>query len=135
MPDKVSTLETILRPPPHRREEADAELPDLHAGEYQAYARPANKPIHSIHFINTKGEIRSFQYVHLDSDSRYFPEKIVLRFLGAEPVGITIRGRNLWRLYDYIHQHRTAWVAESPRDFAVDCQPCVTNVCFESEPV
>ena len=132
MPDNVSTLEKILRPQQQsRHEDADAELPDLGEGEYQPYARPANKPVHSIHFISAKGTIRSFQYVHLDSDSRYSGGKIELRFMGLEPVKVVIHGRNLWRLYDILHQHRTAWIVETVRDFQVDGQAIVTKIEFE----
>jgi hypothetical protein len=132
MSDNVSTLEKILRPQQQlRHDDTDAELPDLGEGEYQPYARPANKPVHSIHFISAKGTIRSFQYVHLDSNSRYYPEKIELRFMGMEPVRVTISGRNLWRVYDHVHQHRTAWVAEATRDFAADSECLISKVEFE----
>jgi hypothetical protein len=130
MPDNVSTLESMLRPQHKHRDDSDAELPDLGEGEYQPYSRPANKPIHSIHFITAKGTIRSFQYVHLDSDSRYSGEKIELRFIGMEPVRVVIQGRNLWRLYDYVHQHRASWVTEASKDFAPDGQAIVTAIQF-----
>lgn len=132
MRDNVSTLESMLRPPQQRRDDADTELPDLGEGDYQAYSRPANKPIQSIHFITAKGTIRSFQYVHLDSDSRYSGGKIELRFMGMEPVRVLIHGRNLWRLYDYIHQHRTSFVAEAVRDFSDNRETVITRVDFDT---
>jgi hypothetical protein len=108
----------------------DSGLPSLREGEYQAFARPSNKPIYDIHFVDPKGEVRSYQYVHLDSDSRFTAERITLRFLGMEPAKVTIAGRNLWRLYDYIHQHRMTWVMTAARDFATDGQPIVTDISF-----
>jgi hypothetical protein len=110
--------------------EEETGLPLLMDGEYQPYGRPANKPLYSIHFIDSSREIRSFQYVHLDSDSTYSPDCITLRFLGMEPVKVSIHGRNLWRLHDYIHQHRVPWILEAARDLARDGQPIVTEVVF-----
>ena len=76
--------------------------------------------------------MHSFQYVHLDSYSTYTAESITLKFLGMEPVKVVIRGRNLWRLYDYIHQHRIAWIMQVARDFAQDGQTVVTQVNFRA---
>ena len=47
-------------------------------------------------------------------------------------VAVTIRGRNLWRLYDYIHQHKMPWVmrVDVGRDFAADDEPVVTAIEF-----
>ena len=30
---------------------------------------------------------------------------------------VTIRGRNLRQVYDYIHQHRLPWIMRADRDF------------------
>ena len=72
----------------------------------------------------------SFQYVHLDSPSTYTSECITLKFLGTEPVKVAIHGRNLWRLYDYLHQHRIAWIVQAGRDFAADGQTLISQVTF-----
>jgi hypothetical protein len=45
-------------------------------------------------------------------------------------VKVTIRGRNLWRLYDYIHQHRIPWIMQASRDFSQDGQTIVTDIVF-----
>src|SRR4051794_3819674 len=108
-------LKRFLPPPPEAEEEG---LPSLKPGEYRAHGRPANKPIHSVHFVTPAGTVRSFQYVHLDSGSRYTAERITIQFMGLEPVRVTIEGRNLWRLYDYLHQHRVPWVLVAAREFA-----------------
>ena len=131
MADSAIDFRSMLRPTEAGPEpETDSGLPSLSDGQYQPYARAANKPLYSIHFVTTKGEVRSFQYVHLDSNSNFTAECITLRFMGMEPVKVLIHGRNLWRLYDYIHQHRTNWVLEAPRDFAQDGQPVVTRVSY-----
>ena len=92
MPDDNPHLRTVLRAgaADSNNGDDDGGLPSLREGEYQAFARPSNKPIHAIHFVDTKGEVRSFQYVHLDSDSRFAAEQITLRFLGMEPTLVTI---------------------------------------------
>jgi hypothetical protein len=74
--------------------------------------------------------LTSFQYAHLDSHSTDTAEFITLKFLGMEPVKVAIRGRNLWRLYDYIHQHRVAWIMQASRDFAQDGQTIISQVTF-----
>jgi hypothetical protein len=102
-------------------------LPSLQE-PYRPYARPAQKPLFAIHFINPQGDVRSFQYMHLDSDSNYTPGQIALRFTGLKIVNVVISGRNLWELYDYLHQHRTAWVRQAARDFAADGEAIVTRI-------
>jgi hypothetical protein len=110
--------------------EDDSGLPSLQEGEYQAFARASNKPVYAVHFVTPAGDVRSFQYAHLDSDSRYEASRITLKFMGMEPVRVTIDGRNLWRLYDYLHQHRMPWVMVATRDVAADGQPIVTRIGY-----
>jgi hypothetical protein len=131
MPDNNPHLRNAMRQvaaeaPP----DEESGLPSLSDKQYAAHGRPANKPIYSIHFVNPAGDVHSFQMVHLDSHSTYSAECITLKFLGMEPVRVVIRGRNLWRLYDYIHQHRIPWVVEAARDFAQDGQTVVTQIAF-----
>ena len=111
-------------------DEDESGLPSLDDSEYQAHARASNKPVFSLHFVNMAGEVRSFQYVHLDSNSHFTAERITLQFMGMEPVRAVIDGRNLWKLYDYIHQHRMAWVMECApkRDFSKDGETIVTRI-------
>jgi hypothetical protein len=132
MPDDNPHLRSVMRPSVADLPQAEDELglPSLGDKQYVPCARPANKPLYSIHFISPKGEVRSFQYVHLDSNSSFTAECITLKFLGMEPEKVVIRGRNLWRLYDYIHQHRMPWVMQAARDFAQDGQTVVTQVAF-----
>lgn len=133
MPDEGLRLRSILQKPmsdgPTPAEE-DTELPSLQDRQYVPHARPANKPLYSIHFVNAAGDVHSFQYVHLDSNSAYSAGCITLKFLGMEPVRVVIRGRNLWRLYDLIHQHRIAWIMQAAQDFARDGQTIISQVSF-----
>jgi hypothetical protein len=132
MHDNNPHLRHVMRAATSEFPQADDEsgLPSLDERQYVAHARSANKPIYAIHFVNPKGEVHSFQYVHLDSNSSFAAECITLKFIGMEPVKVVIRGRNLWRLYDYIHQHRMAWVMQAARDFTQDGQTIVTQVNF-----
>lgn len=132
MPDDNPHLRHVTRSATADGPQADDEvgLPSLDEKQYVAHARAANKPLYAIHFVNPKGEVRSFQYMHLDSNSSFAAEEVTLTFLGMKPVKVVIKGRNLWRLYDYVHQHRMAWVMQAARDFAKDGQAMVTQVSF-----
>jgi hypothetical protein len=122
MHDKSNALAFLQRTPPESKEtETDNELPDASA-PYEAHARPSNKPVYTLHCCLGKEGYQSFQYVHLDSGSVFHRgpngHEIVVRFAGTKTVQVTISGRNLWRLYDYLHQHRLPWVMRADRDFA-----------------
>ncbi len=106
----------------------EAELPSPKERDYKPHAAPANKPVFALHCIGANGAIRSFQYVDLDSDSRYEPGVILLRFTGTKVLEVTIRGRNLWRLYDGIHRHVISWVMEAGRDFAQDGESIISRI-------
>jgi hypothetical protein len=110
--------------------EDECELPSSADGEYQPYARAANRPLYSIHFVTSKREVRSFQYIQLDSNSSFTSDGIALRFTGMRAISVRIAGRNLWRLYDLIHAHKMSWVMEvAPgRDFVKDGDAVVTSV-------
>ena len=129
MHDSNPHLRNVLRPSPvEETAEDESGLPSLNDSVHLPHARPSQKPLYSIHFIMPKGEVWSFQYMHLDSKSSYSGELITLRFLSMEPVQVQIHGRNLWRVYDYIHQHRMPWVMEAVRDFAKDGQTIITRI-------
>lgn len=117
---------------------SDSNLPDPDQ-DYEPYGHVANKPLFSIHFILGRTGFRSFQYVHLDSDSGLTVDGemqvIRLQFCGSKTTAVAIHGRNLWQLHDYIHQHRMPWVmpVNAGRDFAGDGQPAVTAIRFEEK--
>jgi hypothetical protein len=113
--------------------EDDCGLPSLKERAYQPHARPSQKPLYSIHFILPKGDVWSFQYVHLDSRSSYRSGLITICFMAMETVRVEIHGRNLWRLYDYIHQHRMPWVMQAVRDFVKDEETIVTGIRIAPE--
>lgn len=102
---------------------------------YQAFGRAASQPVCTLHCGLGKEGYRSFAYLHLDSDSRFSTDGgghvIVIRFAGLRPVQLTIRGRNLVRLYDSLHQHRTPWIMRADRDFTEGDDPVVTAIEFD----
>jgi hypothetical protein len=116
------------------REDSDNELPDAES-PYQAHARAANKTVYTLHCCLGKDGYRSFQYVHLDSDSgfRIDPkgQTITVRFVGTKHLQVTISGRNLWHLYDYLHQHRMPWIMRADRDFGEDKEAIITAIVFD----
>ena len=75
---------------------------------------------------------RFFQYVHLDSDTDFGFTKdgqiMTLRFAGLRPVTVTVRGRNLLRICDYIHLHRLPWIRVADRDFAEGSKEIITSI-------
>jgi hypothetical protein len=117
--------------PPKLDDFTDSDLPDT-SGPYQAFARPANKPLYTLHCWLGKEGYRSFQYVNLDSDSSFKTgpagHVITLRFAGTQLMQVTITGRKLWRLYDYLHQHRTAFVMRADRDLADEQEAIISAI-------
>jgi hypothetical protein len=120
------------------RRDADGEgltLPE-HSGAYQAFARATTEPVYTLHCLLGPAGVRSFQYVQLESDSSFTVEKrgqvISLRFSGVKTVAVIIRGRNLRKLYDLVHQHRIPWVMqlEAGRDFAAGDEAVITSIDF-----
>ncbi len=112
---------------PVRESEPEEGLP-ANGAPYAAFSRRSNKPEFSLHFLTAAGTMRSFQYAHLDSDSGFTAECITLRFMGMMPMKVVIDGRNLRQLYDYLHQHRVAWIREAARAYGTDGEPLVTKV-------
>lgn len=135
-------MDVLTRRRPAAEPERDADvppellLPDPSKG-YEPCARPSHNSLYTLHCILGADGYRSFQYVHLDSDSSLSSEGkgqvIRLRFCGSKIIAVTIHGRNLWRLHDYIHQHRMAWVmrADRDRDFAAGNEPVITAIEIE----
>lgn len=57
----------------------------------------------------------------------------------GDAFGVVLRERlvsvpNLWRLHDYIHQHRMPWVKVATNDLAKDREPIVTQVVIVEDP-
>lgn len=97
--------------------------------DYSPY-RISNAPEFSLVCIKSDGTMRGFQYVHLDSDSDFAPDgqSITLRFMGLAPWQVTVEGRNLRELFDYLHQHRIPYIREAAEAFADDDEEIITKI-------
>lgn len=136
-PGYASHLSKASAMPAGRGEPADAESLPPPSGDYLPHARPSYKPIPSLHCLLKDRTIENFQYGELTSRSRFVPSDaecggnlLVLRFVGLEVTELRIAGRNLRTLFDYLTQHRIAWVAELPaeRDFGEGESAVVTRI-------
>jgi hypothetical protein len=128
-----SVFGKTARQAPAPDEAVDVDLPDSGAS-YQAFARASNEPVYTLHCCLGKDGYRSFQYVHLDSDSTFEQRSghvITLRFAGTKLVQVTITGRNLERLFFYLHDHRMPWIMLADRDFAEDGEPLITGIAID----
>ena len=123
---------------PSRNQPSDdpdhVDFPPTNAEDYKSYARAWFKPVRAIHFFTQDGSCRTFEYSDLRSrgghDVDFESTRFTLAFLGMRAVEITIEGRDLWPLYDYIHQHRMPWVMVAARDFARNGETIVTRVTY-----
>jgi hypothetical protein len=110
---------------------AASDLPDTSA-PYQAHARPANKPVYTLHCCLGRDGYRSFQYVHLDSDSSFKTSSsghvIALRFAGTQVMQVMIKGRNLRQLYGALHSHLIPWVMRADRNLADEQEAIITAI-------
>ena len=126
-------------PKPQPVQQAEPDEPTLPEPDapYQPHAKPSARLVYTLHLLLGRDGCRSFQYVHLDSDSNFTADDsgqyIRLRFCGSKVMQVCIRGRNLRRLYDFIHQHRIAWVMriDRGRDLAGDGATVLTDIRVE----
>lgn len=120
---------------PAKKVDEDECLLPIPGEPYKAFGRASVKPVYTLHCILGREGYRSFQYVHLDGDSRFGVGKdghvIQVRFCGSEAWQVTIRGRNLKRAYVLLHQHRLPWVMVAERDFSSDGDEIVTAIEIE----
>jgi hypothetical protein len=138
-----SLMETLTgrrrkEPPPREAKEEppnDLLLPEP-GRPYEAF-RAASRPVFTLHCLLGKDGIRSFQFPHLASNTSFEANTegqiIRLRFCCEKVTAVTIRGRNLSKLHDYLHQHRVAWVwrIDGGRDFGGDKEAVITAIDIE----
>lgn len=90
-------------------------------GKYSSM-RPANKPLTRLHVIHKDGKVESLQYHHLDAKSEFNGHSFVFLFSGAKLWELTVEGRNLWRMYDYISLCRWPYIRVANRDFDAESE-------------
>ena len=129
--------------------ESESLLPDERS-DYKAASMPSNRGLVRLACVMGRAGFqpggkayRVFQYMHLDSDAGFSfvkdGQEMVFRFVGLTPVEITVRGRNLLRIFDYIQLHRIAWIREADRDFVGDDaaarnMPIINSIAIENGP-
>ena len=122
MADSNGSLEFLKRaslgPSPAPPEEADPETLSISQmdGKYSTM-RPANKNLTRLHVIHRDGSVESLQYHHIDAKSEFNGGSFTFLFSGAKLWELTVEGRNLWRLYDYISLCRWPYIRVATRDF------------------
>ncbi|WP_020471531.1 hypothetical protein [Zavarzinella formosa] len=79
--------------------------------------RPSNKTVPRIHVVLKDGKVQTLFYHHLDAKAEYDGNSFTFLFIGAKHWELTVQGRNLWRVYDYISLSRWPYIRVSPRDY------------------
>ena len=92
-------------------------------------ARAAVKELPGLHVFRCRETTRSFQFAHMgykeyDRGNSWF----IIEFNEPEKWRLTVRGRNLWAIYNYIAQHRLEWIREADRDFAGNKETIITSI-------
>ena len=101
---------------PPEQEDSDALTISQMNGHYSTM-RPANKILTRRHVIHKDGKVETLQFHHLDAKSVYDRESFTFLFSGAKLWELTVEGRNLWRIYDYISLSRWPYIRVTARDF------------------
>lgn len=103
-------------------------------GEYKAFGRPSTGMLPRFFvFFGKKGygpgnkAVKQFQYLSLESDGGvsdgcgfgFSPtgQEFSIKLAGSRLWKLTVRGRNLWEIYDYLTLHRLPWIRVADRDF------------------
>ncbi|WP_337173562.1 hypothetical protein [Paludisphaera sp.] len=142
----ISGIQAILNRPdpgagtaavPPREEEEAVSLLTM-SGEYRAFAMPSYKPLPRVHFFLKDRAVRVGLYADLDSFPEYRPatgasgETLILCFKSRVITEVTIEGRHLWPLFDYLSLQRMPWMREmaAERDFEAEATPVIHRIAF-----
>lgn len=122
VPDDIPSLE-------------DVTIPDADSEYNKPYGNVRRVAVPTLHCIRGKEGYDSFTYQSLGRRHSFkhvaSGHEIVLEFVDGERTRVTIRGRNLLKLYDYILQHRMPYVREADRDFANGREPIITAIVID----
>jgi hypothetical protein len=122
------------------RPEKDVKLPDAR-DPYQAAGLVENSEISRLVLVMGRDGFKAggrayyfLQYVHISmgefgfwDDGQFFQ----FMFSDIEPKLVTVRGRNLLRISDYISLRRMPWIRQADRDFrgsAASDEPIITRI-------
>lgn len=137
-----------LRPAPYVRgtpqPEKDAKLPGL-GDAYQAAGLPENGELSRLVLVMGAAGFKAtntayifLQYVHIGlGEFGFMDDGQWFRFLWSDlqPKLVTVRGRNLLRIADYIGLRRLPWIRVADRDFrlsggTVSDEPIITSIAL-----
>jgi hypothetical protein len=142
----ISGIQAILNRPdpggaaaaaPLREEEEAVSLLGM-SGDYRAFGNPSNKPLPRVHFFLKDRAVRVGMYTDLDSFPEYRPatgqagDTLILCFKSRVITEVTIEGRHLWPLFDYLSLQRMPWMREmaAERDFEAEATPVIHRIAF-----
>lgn len=125
MNDKKDSLDGLLskmngRPGVERDVPPEADGEELSIGQMSgdySRMRPSNRAIPRIHVVHKDGKVETLYYHHMDAKSVYDGASFTFVFAGAKVWELTVEGRNLWRLYDYMSLSRWPYLRVATRDF------------------
>jgi hypothetical protein len=137
-----------LRPAPFVRAapqaERDAKLPGL-GDPYQAAGLPENGEPSRLALVMGKDGFKAggtayrfLQYVHIGlGEFGFVDDGHWFRFIWSDlqPKLVTVRGRNLLRICDYVSMKRMPWIRVADRDFRIGsgvegAEPIITGIEF-----
>lgn len=95
----------------------------------QCASRPVVKYVPAFHVKGRDGA-RSFDYHHMGL-KKYEPTRFVIEFQEPEHWRLTVEGRNLWEVYNYLVMHRLEWITAADRDFEDGRKPVITRITVE----
>ncbi len=117
--------------PPHERPVRLVKDDEPDEGTAVAFGRVGAKPALSVRFCLRTGDSVSFAYSHAYSVRAEGKGKLLLTFTGHT---VTIEGRNLGRLHDYLDAHRATRVREGDTrraEFEADSAEVVERIVVE----
>jgi hypothetical protein len=106
---------------------------------YKVHGRHGNKPDLTIHFVTKDFAYKGFSYGNLEQVGLAPGEKpgaspvMILRFNGSVLMEVTIEGRHLHGLYNWIGLHRVPWVWEhpSPAEFTDEKATLISRITIQ----
>ena len=92
-------------------------------------SRPVTKYVPAFH-VKMRGSVRSFDYGHMGL-KKCEPDGFVIEFHEPEHWRLTVTGRNLWPIYNYLCLHRLEWIESADYDFAGDKELIINSIAIE----
>ena len=141
--ERMKRPEPYLRGPEAGRTEKDGKLPGENDG-YQAAGLPDNHEVSRLVLVMGREGFKHgavayvfLQYVHIGIGELGFTADggQFFRFLFSDlqPKQVTVHGRNLQRICDYIGLRRMPWIRQADRDFRAadeteNSEPIITRI-------